>query len=282
MRQIVEDVHRRYIRDVVFSVPLGRLLGTTVAQQYGFSSGYLDVTTSIRVAAFFATHQARAYFPVSESSSPGIIYRFLRDATPKWSKKEVMMRGLATLPPSAVIEDLTAPFEGDNPDYSDGIKKYAVYALDALESADPRPEDHLTLPRGWLKHSRLGRQGAAVLIPDRLVMPFSEAPEPVWWDHPGWVIAERFAIEDLASRSQVEKYYFKHSSSAAENLGISREYLWPRDADFFLMVTKSLLFSAANIGTLYPNTGYFLTRIPNRPDLVDSGYAQEESTPKGA
>ena len=104
----------------------------------------------------------------------------------------------------------------------------------------------------------------------------------MWWDHPGWVIAERFAIEDLASRSQVEKYYFKHSSSAAENLGISREYLWPRDADFFLMVTKSLLFSAANIGTLYPNTGYFLTRIPNRPDLVDSGYAQEESTPKGA
>lgn len=233
MKYIAEDTHRRYIRDVLFSLPLGTLLGTTIAQQYGFSSGYLDVTTSIVVAAFFATHQAKAYFPVSESSAPGIIYRFAREATPVWSKKEAMRRRFATLPPSAVIKDLAAPFEGANPDYSDGIRKYVEYALDALNSGGPVGEEYFTLPRGWLKFSRLGRQETALLIPDRIVEPFSETPEPVWWQHQDPVVADRFAVEDLASRPQVEKYYFRHSESAARSLGIRREYLWARDADFF-------------------------------------------------
>lgn len=278
MRQIAEHSHKRYIRDVVFSLPLGTLLGTTIAQQYGFSSGYLDLATSITVAAFFATHQAKAYRPISQSSAPGIIYRFPRDASPIWGKQEVMRRRLASLPPSIVIEDVTAPFEGQNPDYSDAILKYTEYALDALETGDPLWEEYLTLPRGWLKYSRLGRQAAAVLVPDRLVKPYSEALEPVRWQHPDWVIAELFAIEDLASRPDVEKYYFQHSLSVAKDLALSREYLWPRDADFFLMVTKSLLLLGADVGTQYPNTGYFLTRVPNRPNLIDSGYAEEDSS----
>jgi hypothetical protein len=181
------------------------------------------------------------------------------------------------LPTSVVIEDVTAPFESDNPDYSDGLLKYTDYALDALETADPLWDQYFALPRGWLHFSRLGRQGAAVLIPDRIVKPYSEAPEPQWWQHSDLVIAEVFAIEDLASRPHVEKYYFKHSLSAVKDPALSREYLWPRDADFFLMVTKSLLLLGADVGTIYPNTGYFLGRVPNRPDLIDPGYTEEES-----
>ena len=275
MRQVAETSHRRYIRDVVFSLPLGKLLGTTVAQQYGFSSGYLDVTTSVRVAAFFATHQAPAYHPISGNKALGIIYRFPRAASSTWSKQEVMTRRLASLPPSVVIEAGAAPFEGNSPDYSACIRKYTEYALDSLQTADPLWEEYFTLPRGWLKYSRLGRQGAAVLIPDRIMKPLAENPEPVWWQHSDWVIAELLAIEDLTSRPHAEKYYFRHSPNEAKELGLNREYLWPRDSDFFLMVTKSLLLLGADVGTQYPNTGYLLRRIPNRPDLVDPGYKDE-------
>jgi len=280
LQEIADAHHRRYIRDVVFSLPLGILLGTSVAQQYGFSSGYLDVTTSIPVAAFFATHRAKVYRPIAESDAPGIIYRFPRNGKTHWSKHTAMSTRYESFPESIVIEEIVAAFERTDHDYSEALRRYTQYALDAIETGDPLWDEYFSLPKSWLKYSRFGRQGAAVLVPDRIVKPRIENPEPMAFRHSDLIVAELFAVEDLSSRPGIDKYYFAHSSSAAAELGLHREELWPRDADFFLMVTKSLLMLGADVGTLYPSTGYFLSRIPNRPDLVDSGYMEDEIAQK--
>ena len=77
-KNFLNNTHKRYIREVVFSVPLGRLIGYTIAQQYGFSSGFLDVTTSPKVAAFFATHKSPEFQQYKDKETLGIIYCFPR------------------------------------------------------------------------------------------------------------------------------------------------------------------------------------------------------------
>ncbi len=272
LTEVTNSHHRRYIRDVVLPGLLGQLLGGIIAQQYGFFSGYIDVTTSLDVVAFFATHSGPEYKPTTQIVNPGILYCFPKDSvSQQYTKQQAMLMRPSSYPSYVVFEDIVKPFCSNNPDYVSSIKKYVEYAIMVLLDGGPGPED-LKLPLRSLQYSRLGRQCAAVLIPDRIVEPHYETPEPVYYDRHGWHPARRFAVEDLASRPGVEKYYFKHSDEDAEEGMLTREYLWPRNSDFFCMVVYSLLMLGIDLGGAFPATGYFQTHVPRRSDLVDAGY----------
>ena len=52
-KDVIDNHHRVEIREFVFMNPFGYLLGQGLAQQYGFASEMLDVTTDLNVAVFF-------------------------------------------------------------------------------------------------------------------------------------------------------------------------------------------------------------------------------------
>ena len=70
----------------------------------------------------------------------------------------------------------------------------------------------------------------------------------------------------------MKKFYFKHTDKDIEEFKLTREFLWPKDADFMLILTKSLLFHGIDVTVQYAHTGYLLNHIPRRADLVDTGF----------
>lgn len=273
MMELLDTLHRRYIRDVVFSIPLGRLLGTAVAQQYGLSSGYLDVSTSPSVAGFFAAIRGPKFNASIYGDELGIIYCFPREGFEVHTKPAAMINSEELFPQEVVLENIVGPFESSNSDFAEVLGYYVEYAIDALETGDPVWEA-LSLPRGWFEFSRMGRQKAAVLIPNRIVNPHSDNPEPMKLGaNP--IVPSLFAVENLSARTGVEKYYFRHRGNVPERLGLTREFLWPRNADFFLMVTKSLLILGPDVA-IFPHTGYPHSNVPKREDLLDPGYLMNE------
>lgn len=270
----VDSFHRSYIRDVVFCVPLGFILSMSVGQQYGFSSEFLDVTTSPEIAGFFATHPSKRYNEIECSNELGVIYCFPKPELNLRTKTDVMSIRSSNAPPGVDIRSIVAPFEMRDPDFGRAIEVYVQYALDALETSDPQWE-YLALPKNWLDYSRIGRQYAGVLIPYEIRKPYESQPKP--FTKEGFVglsrkLPEILAVEDLLSRPGVRAYCFKHTDVALNKRNLKREYLWPSDSDFFLMVTKSLLMLGPDIGRIYYGTGYPYTHVPKRPDLVDAGY----------
>lgn len=72
----INNYDRRMIRNFGFYKPLGYILGTALAQQYGFSSEGLDATKDIEVACFFATHSSKDYYKKILEEGIGVVYRF--------------------------------------------------------------------------------------------------------------------------------------------------------------------------------------------------------------
>jgi hypothetical protein len=270
----IDAFHRNLIRDIVFGLPLGPLLGSAVAQQYGFSAQVLDVTTSPEVAAFFATHQSPRYDSIVQSEELGVIYCFEKPEVHISDRRQVLDARWRDHLSGLCLADLVAEFEDSNPDFAHAVDIYREYALDALETGDPQIE-YLAFPKGWLEYSRIGRQGAAILIPDEIRKPYAVPPKP--FSDAGFAgLEERLpqvlAVEDLCSRRGTAILYFRHGGRHSVQTELTREFLWPSDSDFFLFVTKALLFLGPDVGHTFMGTGYPHTRLPRRPDLVDSGY----------
>lgn len=164
------DLHRVLREQTVpgLSFLLGNSLGILLAQQYGFASEALDVTTDPAIAIFFATNCAPFYTSVENSSELGVCYR--------WPRCKAM-----------VAEELTEPLEqdsftgcvsmfrnyisennclhlgpSDRTEMSDGrIRRYQFVKSTGLD----RELSLLVFPRGAFADSRMGRQKAALLWP---------------------------------------------------------------------------------------------------------------------
>ncbi len=60
-KKLIDERHRAKVREDGFLQAFGYVFGMTVAQQYGFASEFLDFTSDLQVAAFFATHENPHY-----------------------------------------------------------------------------------------------------------------------------------------------------------------------------------------------------------------------------
>ena len=65
-----------FFTDIIITA-FSYVMGSMISQQYGFQSGLLDATSSIEVAAFFATHGSPDYELIQPNDryKYGVIYK---------------------------------------------------------------------------------------------------------------------------------------------------------------------------------------------------------------
>jgi hypothetical protein len=239
---------------------LGRAVGNIIAQQYGITSEAIDVTSSIEVAAFFATHDYPSYqhFNGTADRPLGVIYRF-----PNFTKVRDLGRIERCLEEMGHIgrhgrevwfERCPKLFElsGENRERAyryldqhereDAILFSPPMVVDYRALTEPLEEalkDAWKLTPRWLQHTRLGRQVGGFVLPPvhwRCVLPrkkqIIEAEILLRHDYyePGTAFREEIvAIEDTMNFPGIETFFFKHSEDRAESM--TKEYLWPSSQD---------------------------------------------------
>lgn len=254
----INNYDRRMIRMFGFYKPLGYVLGTALAQQYGFSSEGLDATKDIEVACFFATHSSKDYYSRVLEEGVGVIYRF--PYTHAYAAQDGCFQYQFYSPHSVIdIDNIFCHLACDTPDiniFFNGFKtfyskkmlnRYADYSL-------------IQLPKDSYGNSRIRRQKAVVILPDEI----REDDETSGLSIIGNRLPRFQYIEDLSSRDGVDKYYFRHSEN--NELKFNREYFWPREDP----VLKLVVWIVSSICQRTFSRDNHL--IVNRLDLIDSGY----------
>jgi FRG domain len=243
-RIVQTDVLRQRLLDT-----FGYLLGSTLAQHYGLKSEMLDASTNLDVAAFFASHTWPTWEPMSIESqdhlSPGVIYRIQRrDAG--IGREMASTVTYYTAPPTFVMWSFLQEFEADV-EMSTALQSLRLF-FEVFKSSGERHFELLKLPRGTVAASRVGRQAAAVVLPDELQIyaegPFY-GPGPaggfgtigIYIDHKEIMLQ---SIEDIGGRNDVDCFYFRHSLNHWLS-GISASDLWPNQTDPLLLIMAFLL-----------------------------------------
>ena len=125
-KEIVDSTIRSQIRHAALLNPFGFVLGMTLAQQYGFSSEFLDFSSDIRVAAFFATHTAPEFLwdksqaqLATNKESLGVIYR-LPSTKGQLAHRRLDEHDYYTCPGQIHLEDLCRRFEDKSAPANEG------------------------------------------------------------------------------------------------------------------------------------------------------------------
>ncbi len=268
IRDYVNERHRyRFYTDILLGT-YSYVLGSLISQQYGLQSGLLDATTSINVAAFFATHEAPEYHLVTPKSpeSVGVIYRLPRSV--EGSETHAVTADAYGKYGSLVVHDLLQQFEGDVT-VSESLKLLRTcFELRHLPESWERRYDLLEFPAGSVASSRIGRQKAAVIIPDQIEVlldnAFLATADGRLIKNPNNRI--QMSIEDVSWRSGLRLFYFLHSD-VDPCPDVRPSDLWPNDSDFFLLALTYLF--KANLSCYLPGEGFV---CPERQDLVDPGF----------
>ena len=272
--QFITKYHQSLLRLNAFNEFLGFPLGMAIAQQYIVNSEYLDVTRSLRVAAFFAMHESPTYNLLNKSrvsnrsSKIGIIYRF---NVKKFKDKSPLDYNFYNAPPFMDCIKLLKRLELHEDDSNWNPKDFVVnFHL----SGGQRYWELINLKQGSVEESRIGRQQACFLIPDLL---YSETK-----DQRGRQIISFRAVEDLATRNGTEKYYFQHSDKWLENVDLTPEKLWPAKGVGELLLielVRNIILSKQILRQEARKRGKTLIEyddpelwIPSRPDLINPGY----------
>jgi len=113
------------------------------------------------------------------------------------------------------------------------------YYYELFRTSGDRHLELLRIPRGATAASRLGRQSAAIVIPDEIHLP---SDKPVCGVHPIFGTLTIHvdqnplvfqSIEDLRTRPGTVAYYFRHSSAPFDQ-GLLAPDLWPNETDDLL------------------------------------------------
>lgn len=259
-RGILDHDHRVQIRDLVFMRPFGYLLGQALAQQYGFSSEMLDVSSDPRVAAFFATHDSPHYLAPTPSGI-GVMYRFVRGE--RDGGRDLLAHDFYSCPTVLDFAELLSRFRvaaggaDGTADVVDGFLEQSFL------SGTWRAWDRFRIAADVLEATRPARQKAALIVPDMIYVEEGAGKEKV---------RTLMAVEDCARREGATRFYFRHRPRTSACDAISREHLWPNHQDaLFAMVTRAL-----QMGVMV-ETGQIL---PNRLDLLDRGYQDGGAPPR--
>lgn len=265
----VNDRHRRRFSTDILVGAFSYVLGSTISQQYGFSSAFLDATTSIEIAAFFATHEAPQYGLVRADGrrKVGVIYRIPRGAS-RCSAVDATSDAYGSQG-TIVLPEILRDFEADVTQAESLRSLRTCFEARYLPGYWERRYDFLKFPLGSVSSSRIGHQQAAVVIPDQIEVLLENAyitSSMGVIEHPNNRI--QMSIEDLNSRKGMKCYYFLHTNTDPCPR-ITPSYLWPNEDDFFLLALAYLF--AGGFGCYMPNSPFV---CPVRPDLIDPGYGR--------
>ena len=271
----VNDRHRRRFSTDILIGAFSYVLGSLISQQYGFSSSFLDATSSIEIAAFFATHEAPNYGLVRTEGrrKVGVIYRIPR-GTSRCSALDAISDAYGSHG-TIVLHEILGDFEADVTHAESLRSLRTCFEARYLPEYWERRYDLLKFPLGSVSSSRIGQQQAAVVIPDQIEVLLENAyilsSKGDLIEHPNNRI--QMSIEDLNSRKGMKCYYFLHTNTDPCP-SITPSYLWPNDDDFFLLALAYLF--AGGFGFYIPNTPFV---CPVRPDLIDPGYGRIAQDP---
>ncbi len=255
---VINNYDRRIIRMFGFFKPLGYLLGTALAQQYGFSSEGLDATKDLEVAAFFATHDSQDYYDRTLEDGIGIIYRFPYQQA--YSARDGGFQYDFYSPHSLIdIGDIFENLVYDAADINDFFSAFEAFYTKKMKGEDA---DYglLKLPKDSYQKTRIFRQKAVILLADEI----REDDEKSELSIIGNRLPRYQYIEDLSSREGVEKFYFWHSKNNGSTL--KKEYLWPREDPLLYLIVW--IISAICQMTFSKDKHFIMYRL----DLIDAGY----------
>jgi hypothetical protein len=255
----INNYHRRVYRNERFVPLFGYTLGTTFAQQYGFSSEGLDATKSLDVAFFFATRDSADFNSVPHGGT-GVIYRF------PFPSNDIAASPLDkydyyTLPSIVDVKDVIYRFEMKDLTMAESRTCLDAYVGARLIDGFQDP-DLLILPDGFYETTRVSKQDAVIIFPDEI-----REDRPDREPGPEGIRFPKYRyIEDLLARDGVQAFYFQHTGEIpAGTAATTREVLWPRDDVLLELVVRIIL------------ADYRLRmNHPRRPDLIDVGFDNEE------
>jgi hypothetical protein len=249
--RVVDYARRLLIKDrliELFGYPLAQIL----AQQAGLWSEGLDVTTSLDVAVFFATHDydraTDRYRPIADGS--GVIYRWPLAQPPRLlSVRDLARLDFYTCPtylPSTHVLSTFGAADSDATVLMDLIKfmmRRKGARLEPLEEPAKDPFDTLTLTPTALSASRIVRQAAALLIPDQILSRhWSNASFPRIAADRTW--SGPMCVEDLALTRDVTAHRFDHDTAHQTDELVDAADTFPRRDACCLLVRECINFCA--------------------------------------
>lgn len=304
-RTIIEELQRGRIRQYGFVQPFGYMLGTTLAQQYGFSTEFLDFTSDLTIAAFFATHDGPRYLfggaslSRTTASDLGVIYRLpSTEGEIKYERTDEC--NYYRCPPQLHMSDLCMRFEDKSspdmdeqwfsrlsqeeqamllngtvlvPYYEAMLAKAEIQErkLSLTEAIDRYL--HLYYTGGGIRYYRLLDMAPGTFAESRLgrqravLVVLDELRKTVKPEY-GDHYATFQAVEDVSSREGCERFYFRHTDCRPGDGKIDRGFLWPQENDAFRAMISRVLDPACEV---YYFQGM---AIPKRLGLVSDGFQQ--------
>jgi hypothetical protein len=250
----LDQVIRRLIGDNVAATPFGVIpgLGDFLCQQYGLTSGSLDCTLSVDVAAFFATHEAPEYLGPVSRRGIGVIYRFDIGASTS------QQHDTADAPRVLRHSDVFAGLE-DHHLTSRAAREAINLFMTDFGAFGERRVDLLKVPVGSIASSRVGRQQSVML-----------APRLIWGARNGHEVSHFVWAEDLRTRPGFGAFYFEHKGAPSSHL--HRNWLWPGVSDIFKTWLMVWMTGESPVYTATTKDGLWWTLNPTRPDLINCGY----------
>jgi hypothetical protein len=255
----INNYQRRIYRMDRFIALFGYTLGTTIAQQYGFSSEGLDATKNIDVAFFFATHNSTDFREIVQEGI-GVVYRIPFEPNDVASVP-INHYNYYTLPSIVDAKDVVYRFEVEGLTSTDSRMCVDTYVGASLIDGF-QDSNLLVLPDAFYRTSRIDKQDAVIIFPDEIRQDDMERSQGV----DGIRFPKYRYVEDLAAREGVQKFFFRHTGNLPSEVAkIKREELWPRD-DLLLDVVVRIVLGDYRMRDNHPK----------RPDLIDGGFDNEE------
>ena len=163
-KPFLDRYHRRTIRMFFFHMIFGYFMGSVLAQQYGVNSAFLDATTSLDVAFFFATHGPRDDYIGFETDGLGVIYRFPYEDAPM---SAALPDDFRSLPPAIDAVRVLEQCAEENTDAGIMMEEFQRHCRDVYEETT-NGRRKWSFPIGCIKTTRVWNQAAVVLVPDEL------------------------------------------------------------------------------------------------------------------
>jgi hypothetical protein len=231
------DIQRRLLNT------FGYVYGTALAQHYGFKSGALDATTNIDIAAFFATHSPPDYCALDYATDDhahtdrlGVIFRFELCQQPM-DNHSLMQMTYFDAPGTLLLTKALETLESEI-DIAESWRSLRYY-YELFRASGDRHLELLRIPHGACLASRLGRQSAAIVIPDEIQLRSDKTVcgvHPIFGTptiHTGQNPLVFQSIEDLRTRPGTVTFFFQQRGGPFDQ-GFSAHDLWPNETDDLL------------------------------------------------
>lgn len=256
----------------------GSSIGNILAQQYGLSSECLDITSDLRVATFFATHNYPSYSLYNgnnKNNNVGVIYRINIGETynMKYSGVEFMKSALYVMHDYFPYNNYPILFSHHRKNLDceqlSLLEQYMPYrkviaytpcfmlGFDQIKHlikcyVEENNSNHFLLE--YMETTRFFKQSGGMLIPSILYeSSIPSSTSPLFYNQlgsyinkPGVAIIEKMiGIYDISKYSFVEKFYFYHGCCPDNSIEINCKDLWPSvENDYYYNIIAQMVVIA--------------------------------------